>query len=202
MEALQFGQSYNSKHHVVSPWLRFWVLEYVVALPLNINSYHICRCCHVLSLVATEATFLWSLLFMSVSCSLCCMGFSSLFCLKSRCAWLVLKFSLHQLFTCKHSLNIMLVVCSMCMQWMCIVVDFLLVSCVCFCFASGALSHKPIFPGLSNLELISHIVSLFHTWPLFDVQSSHTRSLSYSTLLWCSNLTNLLFLIPNPLSHY
>ncbi len=170
---------------MVSPWLRLWVLESVVTLPLNINSYHICRCCHALSLVAAEATFLWSLLFTSVSCSLCCMGFSTLFCLKSRCAWLVLKFSLHQLFTCKHSLTLCLMfvpcVCSECALQ--VASNFVAVVCCgflfdLFCFFLlckwCSLSHKPVFPCLSNLALISHTTSLFHTWPLFDVQSSHT----------------------------
>lgn len=197
MEALQFGQAYNSKHHVVSPWLRVWVLEYVIALPLNINSYHICRWCHVLSLVATEATFLWSLLFMSVSCSLCCMGFSSLFCLKSRCAWLVLKFSLHQLFTCKHSLTLCLLfvpcVCSECALlwiscWSLVFVSALQVvlsltspfSLACQTSSSFLIPFLSFIPG-HYLMFNPHIPTLSHTQPFFDVQTSQTFFFSYPT---------------------
>jgi hypothetical protein len=182
MEALRFGQAYNSKHHVVSPWLRFWVLEYVVGLPLNINSYHICQCCHVVSLVATEATFLWSLLFMSVSCSLCCMGFSSLFCLKSRCAWLVLKLSLHQLFTCKHSLTLCLLfvpcVCSEC--------ALLWISCWSLVFVSA-------------LQVVLSLSQAHFPWLVKPrAQFSYRFSLSYLATIWCSILTYPLSLILNP----
>ncbi len=161
------------------------------------------------ALIAAEATFLWSLLFMSVSCSLCCMGFSSLFCLKSRCAWLVLKFSLHQFFTCKHSLTLCWLfvpcVCSECA----LQVASNFVAIVCCGFLVGFMFFSALQMVLSLSEghfplLVKPQAHFSYHFSLSYLATIWCWILTYPllTLLWCSNLTNLLFLIPNPLSHY
>lgn len=167
------------------------------------------------SLVAAKASFLRSVLFMSGSCSSCCMGFSSLFCLKSRCAWLVLKFSLHQLFTCKHSLTLCLLfvpcVCSECTLQVAsnfVAIVLLWISCwslVFFPALQVVLSlSQVLFPllvkprahfsyhfSLSYLATIlmfdPHIAPFSHTQPFFDVQISQTFFFSYPTPLHTIN---------------
>jgi hypothetical protein len=126
--------------------------------------------------------------FMSISSSLCCMSFNSLFCLKSRCALLVLKFSLHQLFTCKHSLTLCLLfvpcVCSECAlqvasNFIAIVCFWFLVGLLCFFLLSLSQTH---FPLLVKPR----------------IHFSYYFSLSYLATIWCSILTYPLSLILNP----